>query len=280
VSRAVPLPGVPSPLRTLAQEAPRVTGRVPVWLAAASLAVVAAACGSAGDGGDAPGEVSGELLVFAAASLADAFDELRAAFVAEHPDVEVVVNHAGSQRLASQINEGAPADVFASANSTQMDAVADEGNLVGDPQVFTANLLGIAVEHGNPLGISGLDDLADPDLVLVLPAEEVPAGQYARAALDAAGVDATPASLEQDVRAALSKVELGEADVSIVYISDLVASDAAEGVEIPVEQNVPASYPIAVLADAPNPPAAAAFVAFVLSEEGQDILAAYGFASP
>lgn len=258
-------------------------GRVRVWLASSlTVAVSAAACGSAGADGDgvAAGDVSGELVVFAAASLTDAFDELSEAFVDANPGVEVVSNYAGSQTLASQINEGAPADVFATANTTQMDAVADAGNLAGEPDIFTSNVLAIAVEVGNPLGIDGLADLTDPDLVLVLTAEEVPVGRYAREALDAAGIEVTPASLEQDVRSALSKVELGEADASIVYASDIVASDRAEGVEVPAEQNVVASYPIAVLAEAPNPAAAEAFVAFVLSDAGEAILTAYGFATP
>jgi molybdate transport system substrate-binding protein len=250
-------------------------------LAALIAAVLTAACSTGDAAGEATGGVSGELLVFAAASLTDAFDELGEAFVAANPDVEVVFNHAGSQTLASQVNEGAPADVFASANTTQMDAVAAAGNLAGEPAIFTANLLEIAVERDNPLGIRGLADLADPDLVLVLPAEEVPAGRYARQALDAAGVEVTPWSLEQDVRAALSKVELGEADASIVYASDIVASAGrADGVAIPSEQNVAASYPIAVLAAAPNPTAADAFVSFVRSDAGQEILTAYGFAAP
>jgi molybdate transport system substrate-binding protein len=253
------------------------------WLAALALAMSATACGSAGTDGDGgvTGEVSGELIVFAAASLTDAFDELGEAFVDANPDVEVVFNYAGSQTLANQINEGAPADVFAPANTTQMDAVADAGNLAGEPDTFTTNLLEIAVEPGNPLGVGGLADLTDPDLVLVLPAEAVPAGRYAREALVAADVAVTPASLEQDVRAALSKVELGEADASIVYASDIVASDGrAEGVAIPAEQNVVASYPIAMLADAPNALAAEAFVAFVLSDAGQEILSANGFEAP
>lgn len=248
-----------------------------------ALAVFTAACGSVdSDGeGDAPDDVAGELLVFAAGSLTDAFDELGESFVAANPDVEVVFNHAGSQTLASQINEGAPADVFASADTTQMDAVADTGELATDPAVFVANTLAIAVEPGNPLDIGGLEDLADPQLILVIPSEEVPAGRYAREVLDAAGVEVTPASLEQSVRAALSKVELGEADAAIVYASDLVASDGrADGVTIPPEHNVPARYPIAVLADAPNPTPALAFVAFVLSDAGQEILATYGFTAP
>jgi molybdate transport system substrate-binding protein len=265
---------------TGARRSGTVLSRPRVVLAALTATVLTAACSTDGAAGDATGGVSGELLVFAAASLTDAFDELRDAFVAANPDVEVVFNHAGSQTLASQINEGAPADVFASANTTQMDAVAAAGNLAGEPELFTANLLEIAVESGNPLGIRGLADLADPDLVLVLPAEEVPAGRYARQALDAAGVQVTPSSLEQDVRAALSKVELGEADASIVYASDIVASsDRADGVAIPIEQNVAARYPIAVLVGAPNPTAADAFVAFVRSDAGQEILTAHGFAA-
>lgn len=260
-------------------------GRIRAWVAVLTVAMLVAACGADGDGAtsdEASGDVdvSGELVVFAAASLTDAFDELSEAFVDADPDVEVVHNYAGSQTLASQINEGAPADVFASANTTQMDALAEADNLAGEAEIFTANLLSIAVESDNPFGIGGLADLDDPELVLVLPAEEVPAGEYAREALDAAGVEVAPSSLEQDVRAALSKVEIGEADASIVYASDVVTSDAAEGVDIPLEQNVPASYPIALVADAPNPTAAEAFVAFVLSAAGQDILASYGFTAP
>jgi molybdate transport system substrate-binding protein len=257
-------------------------GRVGAWLAALVLAVLAAACESTGAAGDDDAsDVSGELVVFAAASLTDAFDELSEAFVEANPEVEVVVNYAGSQTLASQIDEGAPADVFASSNTTQMDVVADAGELAGEAADFTANVLAIAVEPGNPLGIAGLEDLADPNLLLVLPAEEVPAGQYAREALDAAGVAVTPASLEQDVRAASSKVELGEADAAIVYASDILASNGrADGVAIPAEQNIPATYPVAVLADAPNPTAAEAFVAFVLSDAGQQILVSYGFTAP
>jgi molybdate transport system substrate-binding protein len=261
------------------------TGRRRRWLAALTAALMATACGSGAATGEGPraaaGDVSGELLVFAAASLTDAFAELGAAFVDANPAVEVVFNHAGSQTLASQIVEGAPADVFASADRAQMDAVDDAGNLGGEAATFAANLLAIAVEPGNPLGIDGLADLADPDLVLVLPVEEVPAGRYARQALDAAGVAVAPSSLERDVRAALAKVELGEADASIVYVSDLVAADGrADGVTIPAEHNVRATYPVAVLADAPNPAAAEAFVALVLSDAGQEILTAHGFEMP
>ncbi len=234
----------------------------------------------AGDGAPGPetGAIAGEVVVFAAASLTDAFAELGEAFTAENPAVEVLFNHAGSQTLARQIDEGAPADVFASANTTQMTQVAEGEGLAGEPQVFTTNRLALAVEPGNPLGVGGLADLAADGLVLVLPAEEVPAGQYAREALEAAGVAVTPSSLEQDVRAALSKVVLGEADAAIVYASDLAsAGDRIQGVAIPDRQNPPAMYPIGVLATAPNADAAEAFVAFVLGPAGQAILAAHGF---
>lgn len=253
------------------------------WLTGLAIALTVSACGpaSVSGGEEADGDVSGTLTVFAAASLTEAFDELSEVFVAANPDLEVTRNHAGSQTLASQIEAGAPADVFASADETQMDAVADAGDLAGEPITFAENRLAIAVEPGNPLDIDGPADLADPDLLLVLPAEEVPAGRYARAALEAADVEVSPSSLERDVRAALAKVALGEADAAVVYASDVaVSAGRVDGVAIPAGQNVAASYPIAVLADAPNPGAAEAFVAFVRSDEGQQILAAHGFTAP
>jgi molybdate transport system substrate-binding protein len=246
------------------------------------LAVLAVGCNAAAVDDDRAGDgPSGELVVFAAASLTEAVDALAVAFTAANPEVVVTRNLAGSQTLASQLVEGAPADVFASANTTQMDAVAASVELAGAPATFTANRLAIVVEPGNPLGIEGLGDLADDGLLVVLPAQEVPAGRYAREALDAAGVTVNPVLLERDVRAALSKVALGEADASIVYTSDLVAAgDRVAGVAIPAEDNITATYPIARLADAPNPVAADAFVAFVLSEPGQAILAEHGFTAP
>lgn len=234
----------------------------------------------ASPGSDAVGDglVEGEIVVQAAASLTDAFADVAEAFSADHPDATVVYNFAGSQALATQIVEGAPADVFASANFTQMDVVAENGLVVDEPEVFVNNQLAVAVEAGNPFGISSLADLADPDLVLVLAAPDVPAGSFAAEALEGAGVEVTPASLEVDVRSVLSKVELGEADAGIVYTSDLVtASDAVEGVVIPEAENVVAAYPIAALDEGPNPEGAAAFIDFVLSAEGQAILGECGF---
>ena len=249
---------------------------------AVATALLLVACAEAsGDADTSGGQVTGQITVFAAASLTDAFDELAAAFVERHEGVSVVLNHAGSQTLASQITEGAPADVFASANVRQMEVVDDAGLLAGPPRTFASNTLEIAVEPGNPLAISGLADLAAEDLLLVLPTEEVPAGRYAREALDAAAVTVAPASLERDVRAALGKVGLGEADASIVYGSDVAAADGrVDGVAIPPEDNVAATYPVAMLADAPNPRAGEAFVAFLLSEDGRAILSDAGFGAP
>ena len=220
-----------------------------------------------------------QLIVFAAASLTDAFETLGDAYTQRHPGVEVMFNFASSSQLAGQVREGAPADVFASADERQMAAVADLVN--GEPRTFARNRLEIAVEKGNPLGIRGLADLANPDLKLVLAGETVPAGRYAAQALQKAGVQVTPVSREVDVRAVLAKVALGEADTGIVYATDIVVgSGSVDGVEIPDAQNVTAIYPIAVLADAPNPDAAQEFVDFVLSPQGQDILAQHGFSKP
>lgn len=254
------------------------------------LALLLGACGttpepdaadSASGAGLSGQGLSGALSVFAAASLADAFEDVADAFEAAHPDVRVRSNVAGSHTLARQINEGAPADVFASSSVEQMTVVQEAGNLAAVPEVFAGNLLAIAVEPGNPRDIAGLADLAEPDLVVVLPAEEVPAGGYARQALDAAGVAVTPASLTHDVRAALATVILGEADAALVYASDVVAADGrVAGIDIPPEHNVTATYPIAPLARAASPEAARAFVAFVGGPQAHAILADHGFTPP
>jgi len=212
---------------------------------AAVLALALTACGTSGaeapaasggpaeapSGGSAPtSEPSGEVVVFAAASLTDALEAIAADLEAATPGLDVVFSFAGSQQLAAQIAEGAPADVFASADETQMDVVADAGLVAGEPRTFARNSLAIAVEPGNPLGIRGLADLARADVTLVLADEDVPAGRYAAAALEAAGVTVAPASLEVDVRAVLSKVALGEADAAPVTITQrhLAAAVARE----------------------------------------------------
>ena len=225
--------------------------------------------------------LDGELLVSAAASLTDAFADIETAFEHANPGVDVVLNLGGSSSLREQIIEGAPADVFASANMANMDDVRTAGEVATEPRVFAANLLQIAVPAGNPGGVTGLEDFGRGDLLIGLCAEGVPCGDFAREALRKAGVDPAVDTNEPDVRALLTKIEIGELDAGITYVTDVVTSGGAvEGIEIPAEQNVTADYPIAVLANAPNPVVAETFVAFVLSAEGQAILEQYGFASP
>lgn len=223
-----------------------------------------------------------EVTVFAASSLTDAFAELAEDYRRTEPGVSrVTFNFAGSQQLAGQILQGAPADVLASASPASMDLVTEAGAASAQPATFAGNALTIAVESGNPQSIGELADLADPRLKVVLAAAQVPAGQYAAEALAGAGVTVHPVSLENDVRAVVSKVALGEADAGVVYATDVAAAEPdVEGVMIPEGANVIASYPIVTLADAPNPSGAAAFVNFVRSRRGQRILVGHGFRRP
>jgi len=248
--------------------------------AAVIVALLAASCGV----DDAPPAGDATLTVFAAASLTAAFTELGDAFTAEDPDAEVTFNFAGSSDLVAQITEGAPVDVFASADLANMAKLTDAGLDGDDPVVFATNLAEIIVEPGNPTGITGvadLADLADGDLVVVQCAPEVPCGSYAERIFANAGVAVTPSSLEENVKAVVTKVVLGEADAGIVYRTDVIAAgDDADGVTIGNDVNVVAEYPIVSIADAPNPVGARAFVDFVLSPAGQEILAAFGFGSP
>lgn len=225
-------------------------------------------------------EPESELLVSAAASLADAFAELAGEFELANPGVMVVLNLAGSATLRHQIIEGAPVDVFASANISNMEQVVEAGE-AEEFQVFVTNRLQIAVPEGNPAGVTGLEDFADDSIWIGLCAQGVPCGDLAREVLARAGVAAAVDSDEPDVRALLTKIELGELDAGITYASDVLSADEAVwGIEIPDEVNVVARYPIATLANAPNPAQAAAFVAFVLSAQGQSILAHHGFGPP
>ena len=224
--------------------------------------------------------LSGRLDVFAAASLTEAFERVADDFTAAHPDVDVVVNPAGSSTLATQITQGAPADVFVSADAAQMAVVEEAGLLAGAPVDVAGNRLSIAVEPGNPLGIEGLADLARPDVTVVLAAEEVPAGNYTEQALAAAGVQLDPASREPSVRAVRARVALGEADAGVVYASDIAAGDDVEGVTIPADVNVTATYPAAALTTGDAGAAAAAFVDHLRSRAVQDILRAHGFTAP
>jgi molybdate transport system substrate-binding protein len=243
-------------------------------------ALVLAACGGGDDdsgGGSASGSPN-EIKVFAAASLTAAFTKLGEQYSGANGGTKVTFNFAGSQALATQIQQAAPADVFASADIPNMDKVKD---LVGTPQNFASNLLQIVVEKGNPKGVKTLDDLANPALKVVLAAEEVPAGKYAKQILDKAGVSLSPVSQEDNVKAVVTKVSLGEADAGIVYVTDVTAGgDKVEGVEIPEDQNVMATYPIATVKASKAQDKAQAFMDLVLSADGQQVLKEYGFLPP
>ncbi|MEV4714551.1 molybdate ABC transporter substrate-binding protein [Micromonospora sp. NPDC049374] len=227
------------------------------------------------------GTVTGDVTVFAAASLTESFTRVGADFEAANPGVRVTFSFAGSSALANQINQGAPADVFASASPANMTTVAGAGNSDGSPSVFVRNQLVIAVPDGNPGGVNGLADLAQPGVKVALCAEQVPCGAAAAKALDGAGVELTPVTLEQDVKAALSKVRLGEVDAALVYRTDVrAADDDVDGIEFPESAGAINDYPIVVLKNAPNGPAAQAFVDHVLSNPGQAVLTAAGFQAP
>jgi molybdate transport system substrate-binding protein len=230
------------------------------------------------------------LIVFAAASLTDAFTEIGNAFEAAHDGVTVTFNFAGSQALRTQIEEGAPADVFASANIKEMDTLVT-GSFVaqGLPQIFLTNKLVVILPADNPAGIAMLEDLAQTGIKLVLAAEEVPVGNYSRQALEkmnaSFGADykdkvlANVVSNEDNVKQVVAKVQLGEADAGIVYTSDAIAAPELKSVEIPLDLNVIANYPIAPLVDSANAELAAQFVEYVLSADGQAILEKWGFGS-
>jgi molybdate transport system substrate-binding protein len=233
----------------------------------------------------------GTLTVFAAASLTDAFTEIGKSFEAANPGVTVTFNFAGSQALRTQIEEGAPADVFASANAKEMDTLVT-GKLVetSAPQMFLNNKLVVILPAENPADIEKLEDLASPGIKLVLAAEEVPVGNYARQSLDLMngqfGTDfkdkvlTNVVSNEDNVKQVVAKVQLGEADAGIVYTSDAIAAAEVKSIQIPDDLNIIAEYPIAPLSGSANADLAGAFVQFVLSDEGQVILEKWGFSSP
>ncbi|MFJ4223836.1 molybdate ABC transporter substrate-binding protein [Microbacterium sp. NPDC089695] len=219
--------------------------------------------------------LSGDLTVYAAASLQGAFDEIGAAFTEENPDVRFSGVYDGSSTLVTQLQEGAPGDVFASADEKNMDKLAD---LAIDPTLFASNTLVIAVPAGNPGGVETLADLADVTTVLCAP--EVPCGAASATLLSHAGLTVEAASLEQNVTAVLTKVAAGEADAGLVYATDVIGRDDVEVIVPDGADDVVNHYPIAALDGAPNSDAAEAFVAFVLSDAGQKILADYGFGAP
>lgn len=244
----------------------------------AALVVALTACRAADESEDSAGGLTGTLTVFAAASLTDAFTELGDRLMEENPSLEVRFNFAGSAALATQIVQGAPADLFASAAEPQMAVVTDADRADTDPVVFAENVLEIAVPAGNPGGVTGLEDFADPELVLAVCAAAVPCGAAAGRVFEAADIAAVPDTEEEDVRAGLTKVRLGEVDAALVYASDVRSAGAdVEGIPFPEAEEAVNEYPLCVLDGAPNAAAARAFADLVLSGEGQRTLAGAGF---
>ncbi|OKK02584.1 ABC transporter substrate-binding protein [Streptomyces sp. CB03234] len=253
----------------------------------AALLVPLAACGNDDDGKEDPaaspkgsaGSVpKANLTVLAAASLTNVFKTAGAAYEKAHPGTKITFSFAGSQELVAQVKQGAPADALITADAKSMHGVEGE---TGTPAVIAKNRLVIATVEGNPKKVDGLKDLGDPRLKVVLAAPEVPAGKYSQKILDAQKITVKPVSQEPNVRAVLSKVELGEADAGLVYKTD---ADSAPGkvdaVAIPDAQNAIAEYPAAALKGSKNAEAAAAFVAWLSSPEGQKILQDAGFQKP
>ncbi|MGP4019395.1 molybdate ABC transporter substrate-binding protein [Saccharopolyspora sp. 5N708] len=218
------------------------------------------------------------LTVLAAASLTESFDELGNRFTAEHPDVRVQFDYQGSSTLAEQIKQGRQADVFASADTKNMDKVRD---LVGTPETFATNRLTIVVPPGNPAGITSFADLAAPGRTVVVCAPQVPCGSATQEVTRLSGAQLKPVSEEDDVKSVLQKVVAGEADAGLVYITDARAAGAqVQSVDFPESQQVINTYPIATITAAPQPQLAAEFMAFARGPVGREILANHGFSTP
>lgn len=257
--------------------------RFVVVLACASLALAGCSFGpNPGGSGTGDDAEQRELVVSAAASLTTAFTDIGAAFEEANPGTTVTYTYGPSDGLATQINEGAPVDVFASASPTWMDAVQDEGPGVSGRTDFAKNRLAIIVPIDNPAGVEDLNDLTEDDLNLVLAAEGVPAGAYAREIFANAGISdaalANVVSNEEDVKAVVAKVLSGDADAGIGYVTDVTAdvADQIALITIPDAVNVIATYPIAVVSGSEEADLAQRFVDYVLGE-GQQTLAGYGF---
>ncbi|MFH8727229.1 molybdate ABC transporter substrate-binding protein [Streptomyces termitum] len=254
----------------------------------AALLVPLAACSSGtGSGkaavgstpaGSASAAPRADLTVLAAASLTDVFKTAGAAYEKAHPGTRLTFSFAGSQELVAQVSQGSPADVLVTADTKSMDKVRAD---TGTPAIIAKNRLVIATAKGNPFKVDELKDLTDAKLKVVLAAPEVPAGKYSKQILEKQNLTVKPVSQEPNVRAVLSKVELGEADAGLVYKTDAEsAKDKVDAVEIPDDQNAVAQYPAATIKDSGNAEAAAAFVAWLSSPEGQKILQDAGFQKP
>lgn len=255
-----------------------------------ALLVPLTACGNDDSGADedsgagakpsdsASGAPKADLTVLAAASLTDVFKKAGAAYEKENPGTKVTFSFAGSQELAAQVKQGAPADALVTADTKTMDGLTGE---TGTPTVIAKNRLVIAVGEGNPEKVENLKDLSDTKLKVVLAAPEVPVGRYSKQILDAQKIEVKPVSQEPNVRAVLSKVELGEADAGLVYKTDAeTATDKVDAIDIPDAENAVASYPAATLKASEHSEAAAAFVAWLSTPAAQKILQGAGFQQP
>lgn len=246
---------------------------LPALLALALTATVAG-CADGADRGRT-------LTVLAAASLTESFERIADEFEAEHDGVSVRLAFDSSALLAEQVNQGAPADVLATADRRTMRAVAAEGNTATDPRVFATNRLTLVVPPENPAGISELADLDHANVAYVVCVQAAPCGALARAVLDATGISRDPASAEVDVKAVLTKVELGEADAGLVYATDATAAgEAVRAIDVSAPESATNAYPVAVLAGTDTPGLAGKWVDLVLSDRGRAILGAAGFGAP
>ncbi len=240
--------------------------------------LLSAACGGTGEGSDSDSEQT--LTVFAASSLTATFTELADDFEADHEGVTVELSFGGSSDLVAQVQQGAPADVVATADTVTMERLTTE-DLVGEPVTFATNRLEIVVPPGNPAGVASLQDLARPGLALVVCAPQVPCGAATSQVAEEAGVRLSPVSEEPSVTDVLGKVVSGEADGGLVYVTDvLAAGDEAEGIEFPESQAVINTYPVAVVAGADSDDLADEFVALVTGDRGRAVLSEAGFGRP
>ena len=258
-------------------------------VAAVASLTLAAACGSDGStsagSGSSPaapgsGAASGTVTVFAAASLTESFTSLGRQFEAAHPGTTVKFNFGASSSLAENINQGAPADVFASASPKNMQQVVDADG-ASDSKTFARNVMQIAVPPDNPAGVREVTDLARSNVKVALCQPQVPCGAVAQQVFENVNITVKPVTQGADVKAVLTTVQLGEVDAGMVYRTDVrAAGTKVRGIEIPADQNASTSYPIAALTEAPNPAGAAAFVDYVLSPDGEKVLEQAGFTAP
>ncbi len=250
----------------------RSVARTSALVTALLAAVVVLAGGCAAHSGERT------LTVLAAASLTESFDEIGEQFEQQHPDVQVQFDYQGSSTLSEQIRQGRQADVFASADTENMDKVAQAGSVAGEPAVFAKNRLVIAVPKGNPAGISSLQDLSRPDPAVVTCSPEVPCGAATQRAAEHAGTRLQPDSEENDVKSVLRKVQSGSADAGLVYVTDArSAGDDVQAIDFPAAQEALNDYPIAGLNEAEHPELASEFLDFVRSRAGQEVLTEHGF---